>query len=83
MAPIISSIAEWKDLAHKDGEGSQAPAPQRPKSDLSGDSAKEQERRNVEHDFVEAVHKPSEILLSEKARKAFDMWKESDIKTLY
>ena len=28
-------------------------------------------------------HKPSEILLSEKARKAFEMWKESDIKTLY
>ena len=55
MAPIISSIAEWKDLAHKDGEGSQAPAPQRPKSELAGDSAKEQERRNVEHDFVEAV----------------------------
>lgn len=29
--------------------------PQRPKSELSGDSAKEQERRSVEHDFVEAV----------------------------
>lgn len=55
MAPIISSIAEWKDLTRKDGEGSQAPAPQRPKSELSGDSAKEQELRNVEHDFVEAV----------------------------
>ncbi len=55
MAPIISSIAEWKDLTHKDGEGSQAPAPQRPKKELAGDSAKEQDRRNVEHDFVEAV----------------------------
>ena len=55
MAPIISSIAEWKDLTRKTGEGSQAPAPQRPKSDLSGDSAKEQDIRNVEHDFVEAV----------------------------
>lgn len=55
MAPIISSIAEWKDLTRKTGEGSQAPAPQRPKGELSGDSAKEQERRNAEHDFVEAV----------------------------
>lgn len=55
MAPIISSIAEWKDLTRKTGEGSQAPAPQRPKSELSGDSAKEQDLRNVEHDFVEAV----------------------------
>ncbi len=55
MAPIISSIAEWKDLTRKNGEGSQPPAPQRPKSELSGDSAKEQDLRNVEHDFVEAV----------------------------
>ena len=55
MAPIISSIAEWKDLTSKNGEGSQPPAPQRPKSELSGDSAKEQDLRNVEHDFVEAV----------------------------
>ena len=55
MAPIISSIAEWKDLTRKTGEGSPAPAPQRPKSELAGDSAKEQERRNAEHDFVEAV----------------------------
>lgn len=55
MAPIISSIAEWKDLTRKTGEGSQAPAPQRPKSELFGDSAKEQDLRNIEHDFVEAV----------------------------
>ena len=55
MAPIISSIAKWKDLTRKTGEGSQAPAPQRPKKELAGDSAQEQDRRNVEHDFVEAV----------------------------
>ena len=55
MAPIISSIAEWKDLTRKNGEGTQAPVPQRPKSELSGDSAKEQDIRNIEHDFVEAV----------------------------
>lgn len=34
---------------------SQAPVPQRPKGELSGDSANEQDRRAVEHDFVEAV----------------------------